>query len=281
MKQIILFIALLSIVSIASAEHYAVLVAGSNGFWNYRHHADICHAYSTLLAKGLKAQNIIVFAYDDVANDSENPFPGKLFNKPTYAKPGKDVYASCKIDYKGADVTSANFLKVIKGDAAGMKGVGTGRVLKSTQSDRVFLNFADHGAAGLIAFPNDYLYANDLLTALQYMHDHKMYSELVFYLEACESGSMFQKLPTNTKIFASTAADPSESSWGTYCSPDDEVNGVSVGSCLGDLYSVNWMEDTDKENVCSESLKQQFNIVQKLTNLVKFFSFFNILLGFY
>ena len=28
-----------------ATDHWAVLVAGSNGFWNYRHQADICHAY--------------------------------------------------------------------------------------------------------------------------------------------------------------------------------------------------------------------------------------------
>jgi legumain len=157
-------------------------------------------------------------------------------------------------------------LKIIKGDVSGMKGVGSGRVLQSTSSDKVFLNFADHGATGLIAFPSDYLYANDLLAALDYMNQNKMYSELVFYLEACESGSMFQTLPNNTKVFATSASSPDESSWGTYCSPDDQINGTSIGSCLGDLYSVNWMEDTDVENVCKESLQQQFVVVQKETN---------------
>ena len=68
-----------------------------------------------LLAKGFTASNIIVFSYDDAANDSENPYPGKLFNKPTYANPGVDVYNGCKIDYKGADVTPAIFLSVLKG----------------------------------------------------------------------------------------------------------------------------------------------------------------------
>ena len=267
MKVALIALTLLSLVSFSSAAHWAVLVAGSNGFWNYRHHADVCHAYITLLSKGFHPENIIVMAYDDVANDPSNPFPGKLYNKPTYTKTGKDVYGYCKIDYKGADVTSANFLKIIKGDAAGMKGVGTGRVLASTSADRVFLNFADHGATGLIAFPNDYLYANDLLAALTFMNTKKMYSELVFYLEACESGSMFQTLPNNTKVYATSAANADESSWGTYCSPDDVVNGTSIGSCLGDLYSVNWMEDTDAENICTESLHQQFLTVQKLTNL--------------
>lgn len=32
-------------ISFLKAEHFAVLVAGSNGYWNYRHQADICHAY--------------------------------------------------------------------------------------------------------------------------------------------------------------------------------------------------------------------------------------------
>ena len=268
MNQSLLLLSLLSLLSFASATHYAVLVAGSNGFWNYRHQADTCHAYVTLVAKGFNPENIIVFSYDDVASSSENPFKGKMYNKPTYNQTGQDVYAGCKIDYKGADVTSANFLKVLKGDAAGMKGIGSGKVLKSTKTDRVFLNFADHGAVGLIAFPSDYLYATDLLSAFDYMYTNGMYSELVFYLEACESGSMFQNLPNNTRIFASSASSADESSWGTYCDPDDKVNGVSIGSCLGDLYSVNWMEDTDSANVCKETIQEQFVAVQKKTDKV-------------
>jgi legumain len=31
---------------------------------------------------GIPEENIITMSYDDVANDPENPFPGKLFNKP-------------------------------------------------------------------------------------------------------------------------------------------------------------------------------------------------------
>lgn len=137
-------------------------------------------------------------------------------------------------------------MKILKGDAAGMKGIGSGRVLTSTANDRVFLNFADHGAAGLVAFPvGPYLYATDLLDALSYMTKQKMYKELVYYMEACESGSMFTSLPTNTKQYAVSASSPDESSWGTYCPPDDIVNGREVGSCLGDTFSINWMEDSD------------------------------------
>jgi legumain len=61
------------------------------------------------------------------------------------------------------------------------------------------------------------------------------------YLEACNSGSMFQGLPANIRVYATTASNAEESSWATYCDGDDVVNGQGLGTCLGDLYSVNWM----------------------------------------
>lgn len=66
---------------------------------------------------------------------------------------------------------------------------------------------------------------------------------MVLYIEACESGSMFDKiLSQNINVYAVTAANPYESSWGTYCPPNDVVQGVEINSCLGDLFSVVWME---------------------------------------
>jgi legumain len=126
-------------------------------------------------------------AYDDVANDRKNPFPGQMFNKPN----GEDVYAGCKIDYSGKDVTPENFLSILNGDSAAVAKAGNGKVLKSDINSKVFINFADHGGVGLIAFPTTYMYADDLNAGLQSMYDNQMYGELVFYMEACESGSMF------------------------------------------------------------------------------------------
>jgi legumain len=92
-----------------------------------------------------------------------------------------------------------------------------------------------------------------------------MYSKLVFYMEACESGSMFEgQLPTDMNIYVTTASNAEESSWGTYCPPDDSVNGKELQSCLGDLYSVNWMENSDSAGM-SETLDTQFTVVKQLT----------------
>lgn len=66
----------------------------------------------------------------------------------------------------------------------------------------------------------------------------------VFYLEACESGSIFEGLlPEGLNIFATTASNAEESSWGTYCPGEYPSPPPEYETCLGDLYSVAWMED--------------------------------------
>lgn len=92
-----------------------------------------------------------------------------------------------------------------------------------------------------------------------------MYNQLIFYIEACESGSMFPELSKNIGVAAMTASDASLSSWATYCEPDDVVGNVHIGTCLGDLFSVNWMEDTEANDPASETLKEQYLKVKKLT----------------
>jgi legumain len=237
-------------------------VAGSAGYGNYRHQSDVCHAYQLLVKSGMKPEQIITLAVDDIANSPSNPFPGKIFNKPTPAgTPGVDVYDGCKIDYSGDDVTPEMFTKVLTGD----KSAG-GKVLESNSESRVFVNFVDHGGVGIIGFPKTTMHATELIGALTTMHSQSMYKELVFYLEACESGSMFADLPSDIKIYATTASNEKESSWGTYCSPDDMVDGTSIRSCLGDLYSVSWMEDSDVQLIAGETLADQFTTVVKLTN---------------
>lgn len=50
--------------------------------------ADVCHAYQLLRKGGVKEENIVVFMYDDIAKNKENPRPGIIINSPN----GDDVY---------------------------------------------------------------------------------------------------------------------------------------------------------------------------------------------
>merc|ERR1712013_835126 len=232
-------------------------------------------------SQGIPASNIIYMAYDDVANNSSNPFPGELFNRTD----GPNVYDASVVDYKGKDVTAEKFLAVLTGDSA----TAGGRVLESNENSKVFVYYTDHGAPNLVAFPTGgYLYADKLNDAFETMKANKMFNELTFYMEACESGSMFPSLTTNGKIYGVTASNASQSSWASYCGSEATVNGKNIGSCLGDLFSTNWMEDTDSAILAmttdSETLNDQFNTVKTKTTrstVMKFgdFSFIDEAIG--
>lgn len=73
--------------SFCNCDFIVWVVDGPFFFPNYSQ-ADICHAYQLLKKGGLKDENIIVFMYDDIAFNEENPRPGVIINSPH----GSDVY---------------------------------------------------------------------------------------------------------------------------------------------------------------------------------------------
>uniref|UniRef100_A0A1D1ZHI9 Vacuolar-processing enzyme n=1 Tax=Anthurium amnicola TaxID=1678845 RepID=A0A1D1ZHI9_9ARAE len=246
-----------------TGTRWAVLVAGSSGYKNYRHQADVCHAYQIMKKGGLKDENIIVLMYDDIAYNEENPRPGIIINHPQ----GENVYAGVPKDYVGDDVTVNNFFAVLLGNRSGLTG-GSGKVVESGPDDHIFIYYADHGGPGVLAMPTyPYLYADDLVDVLKRKHVSGSYKSLVFYLEACEAGSVFEGLlPEGLNIYATTASNAVESSWGTYCPGDFPSPPPEYWTCLGDLYSVSWMEDSEIHDLRTETLKQQYHVVRYRTS---------------
>ena len=67
------------------------------------------------------------------------------------------------------------------------------------------------------------------------MHSRQKYKNMVLYIEACESGSMFLNLSKELNIFATTASDASTSSYACYYD-------MGLRTYLGDVYSIKWLE---------------------------------------
>ncbi|KAL1371242.1 hypothetical protein HN51_001469 [Arachis hypogaea] len=248
---------------VGGGTRWAVLVAGSSGYGNYRHQADVCHAYQLLIKGGLKEENIVVFMYDDIANNDLNPRPGIIINHPH----GQDVYAGVPKDYTGENVTTHNLYAVILGDKSKVKG-GSGKVINSKPDDRIFIYYADHGGPGVLGMPNTpNLYAMDFIDVLKKKHASGGYKKMVIYVEACESGSIFEGiLPKDINIYVTTASNAQEASWGTYCPGMDPSPPPEYITCLGDLYSVAWMEDSESHNLKRESVQQQYQSVKERTS---------------
>ena len=242
--------------ALVAADNWAVLVAGSDGFWNYRHQADVSHAYQILKKGGIPEDHIITMMVNDIAFNKENPLQGAIYNHP--GDNPQNVYEGVKIDYEGDDVSAENFKKVLLGDESTGK-----KVLKSTENDNVFLFFSDHGTPLILGFPKDELSRRQLHAVLKQMHEKKMYKRFVLYIEACYSGTMGTDLPDDIGVYMVTAANEEETSKATYCEEEAVVKGVNIGTCLGDEFSVSWMEDTDKGEQKTETLDEQFDIVKQ------------------
>ncbi|KAI4371429.1 hypothetical protein MLD38_019668 [Melastoma candidum] len=242
---------------------WAILVAGSSGFGNYRHQSDVCHAYQILRRGGLREENIVVFMYDDIAGHAMNPRPGVIINHPE----GEDVYSGVPKDYTGESVTAANLYAVLLGDRSAVKG-GSGKVVNSSANDRIFLYYSDHGGPGVLGMPNlPFLYAMDFIEVLKKKHAARGYEEMVMYIEACESGSVFEGImPQDLNIYVTTASNAQESSFGTYCPGMDPPAPPEYITCLGDLYSVAWMEDSETHNLKRETIRQQYQVVKQRTS---------------
>merc|ERR1719198_353244 len=69
-----------------------------------------------------------------------------------------------------------------------------------------------------------------------------------------------------SNIYAVSAANANEPSYGIYCDKDAVVNGTKINTCLGDLFSVNWMEDSDAHDTTKETLAMQYQTVKTATN---------------
>lgn len=107
-------LSLVFLYTVSARKNWALLIAGSAGYENYRHQADICHAYQILHKAGIPDEQIVVMMYDDIAHNSENPVKGNIINKPN----GPNVYPGVLKDYTGKNVNAKTFLAVLQGDKA-------------------------------------------------------------------------------------------------------------------------------------------------------------------
>ncbi|CAG2111226.1 unnamed protein product, partial [Medioppia subpectinata] len=235
---------------------WVVLCASADTWINYGMPADIYHAYHVIKDHGIPDENIIVMHYDDIAQHPQNPSPGIVINRPD----GPDVYYGVPKHYISKDVTPKNFLGVISGDPE-LKKQGK-KVVESGPNDRIFVYLEDHGAKEVVSFPTGgMLHAKELNQVLTKMHTDKKFAKLVIYIDACESGSMFDKLlPTDINVYAVSATKPDELGWKAYHEKTKYFTYLAV------WMSVKWLENSEQADLTKESVEAQYQYLKKHNN---------------
>ena len=96
-----------------STGNWAVLVSTSTFWFNYRHTANTLGVYQQLKRLGYDDDHIILMLADDVACNGRNPFNGRVYYDLEPNRP--DLYCDIQVDYRGAEVTVDNLLRILTG----------------------------------------------------------------------------------------------------------------------------------------------------------------------
>ncbi|KAM9462109.1 legumain-like [Clarias gariepinus] len=237
-----------------SKRQWVLLVSGSKGWENYRHQANVCHAYQVAQQSGVPDQQIVVMMYDDIANNKENPIPGNVIHRPN----GPNVYPGVLKDYTGEDVSAENFLAVLRGDSAAVKKTRTKKVIQSCKNDSIFVYLSDHGAHGIFGFPHSTLYAHDLINTVNTMSCSEQFSKMVIYLESCHAGSMLDKL-SDRNVYSVGSCGPDQYAYAWFW--DGKRN-----TFLADVFTSYWLHHTETQNLSLTSFEDQFSYLKTNVN---------------
>ena len=260
----------LAILAIASAERHAIIIA-PRWYWDdYGVQSESCRMYKDLVAGGVKPENIVLMSTKEVSEMAPNPYPGELFTDDSPNAPGKDYAHGCVeyIDYEENDMSAKVMLAIMRADVDALKeltGKENPKVLHSTADDDIMLYFTSHGGPGRILVGSTTVSDKELMETIQYMHDHKMYKNFLFLMEACYSGSMFPDLTADLNVYAITAADDDHSSYESHCPPNDVIDGKSLGTCLSCYWdnSMEWFMEGGADHTLDELFEHTHEAVAK------------------
>ena len=264
------FVLYLSILlSVALGDKWALFVSGNYGWFNYCITSTICRGYTILHDAGVPEDHMVYMGFDDILNDPSNPFPGQIFTDPDPEGPGIDYAPGCipHIDYLNKMVSAELFMATLSGnkeEVTKLTGIKNPRVIESGPEDTIFVYYMDHGAIGFCEVGMSDLHEEVLISTINKMYENKQYKELVFYFEACHSGSMFRTLEKGKNVYAMTGSDTPHSALMSNCPPNDVVNGKPLGVCLGAYFDNYWMQEVT-DNGADLTHNEMFRIVHDKT----------------
>ena len=181
--------------------NYAVLVAASEGWKNYRHQADVLGMYHYLKEKGYDDDHIILIMADDIAYNEKNPLQGVVRREIG----GDNLYDDLQIDYKLGDLSPEDLKQILTGEPSDAYPVTLG----SSYNDNVLFFWSGHGTKkGWSWKETEYLspeFAREMFSAMKFRKQFAI-------VETCYSGGVAQGCTGIPGLLMMTAANPYETS---------------------------------------------------------------------
>ena len=162
-------------------DNYAVVIATSTGWNNYRHQADALAQYQMLKGFGFGDDRIILILEDDIADNPSNPYPGVVH----VTADGENLREGAVIDYKTSRVTAEDLRNIFSGTVTDR----TPEVVHGSPNTNVFLFWSGHGARDrVLKWADGNLSAETFKGILEAAQGN--YRKMLCVMETCYSGSI-------------------------------------------------------------------------------------------
>lgn len=186
--------------------NWALLVASSKGWSNYRHQADVLAIYQQLKQAGYTDDRIILIAEDDIADNVSNPNKGVV----QVSIGGNNVYEQVEIDYRMSELQAKDILAILSGEKSERLPV----VIESTANDNVFVFWSGHGVPGALCWNDDAygIMGDQLDETFRRMREKGSYRKFLMMVEACFSGGVMEQCRNIPGMLFVTAANGDETS---------------------------------------------------------------------
>lgn len=184
-------------------DRYAVVMATSTGWDNYRHQADALDIYRMLKNAGYPDDHIVLITEDDLAYNPENPHPGVVHVLPD----GENLYPGVVNDYKISQLTPEDLGNILSGTVTER----TPEVVHGSKNTNVLFFWSGHGLDdNLMAWADDSVTSGQIRSMLEGAQEN--YRKLLFVMEACYSGSVGEYCTGFPGLLTLTACSPGEKS---------------------------------------------------------------------
>lgn len=183
-------------------ERWALLIAASKGWENYRFQADIFAMYNILKQHGYDDEHIILICEDDIAYNNKNLEQGVL----RVSEDGENLYSAKAIDYKLSDLSPEDIGRILQGK----QDERLPHVIKADINDNIFIFWSSHGSSSnMLDFGSSKSIHYEQIKNYLSITPHR---KLLFAIEACYSGGLGKYCEGLPGILFMTAASPDEPS---------------------------------------------------------------------
>lgn len=183
-------------------DNWALLIAASKGWSNYRFQADVFAMYHILKNAGYSDDHIILIMEDDLANNPDNIYDAGAIRT---SETGSNLYVPQAIDYKLSTLTPADIGDILHGKSSERLP----EVIKADSNDNIFIFWSSHGSPGSMDFGGNERMGYGQMKQILQQTPHR---KIMMAVEACYSGGLGEACTGLPGVLFFTAASPYETS---------------------------------------------------------------------